>query len=292
MKKILISIPILLALGSVLFFSYRNSTEETKKDYINYEWANDKLWDDGQAEVAVYDATMEIYDETRSYEYIYILVKEEFNKEYRVKTDDYSRDDLYPVMKINKFCRVETMIYPYHFLTSLFIHRGNPESLHKLSHTSQEWCGNTSKNFLEKGSKIQFDYMSYFDEEGNDQTKIDKAPWFEDQLSYTLRTLDFSDGLSFDIALYPTQVNNSVEIPTAINAQVKVQSADKDETLSGLDESMIDNPWKITVAKDNQETMTYWINGTYPNFLLKMESSDGRSLLLKEIKRDKYWDYE
>ncbi len=292
MKKILISIPILLALGSALFFGYKNSSEEAKKDFIDYEWAKNNLWDDGQAEVAIYEATKEIYGKSRPFEYVYILVKEEFNKTYRVKTDDYSRDDLYPVMKINKFSRVETLAYPYHFLTSLFIHRDNPESLHKLSHTSQEWCGNTSKQFLEKGNRYQYDYMSYFDGEGSGQTKINKGPWFEDQLSYTLRTLNFRDGLQFDVLLYPTQVTNKATIPEPIKAQVKVSQSNPEDELEELETEFIDSPWKISIIKDNQEAMTYWINASYPNYLLKMESSDGRSLLLKELTRDKYWDYE
>ncbi|MEQ8551338.1 MAG: hypothetical protein RIC06_15750 [Cyclobacteriaceae bacterium] len=292
MKKILISVPILLALGSALFFGYKHSAEETQKDYIHYDWAKNKLWDDGMAEVALYEATKDIYDKSRPFEYIYILVKEEFNKAYRVKTDDYSRDDLYPVMKINKFCRVETLAYPYHFLTSLFIHRDNPESLHKLSHTSQEWCGNTSKQFLEKGNKYQYDYMSYFDGEGSGQAKIEKGPWFEDQLSYTLRTLSFTDGLEFDVLLYPTQVTNKAQLPRPVKAHVRVTKSNPGAELEGLMPDFIREPWKVNVVKDNQESLTYWINDTYPNYLLKMESSDGRSLLLKEIKRDKYWDYE
>tara|TARA_Y100001972_G_scaffold126123_2_gene179081 strand:- start:1985 stop:2863 length:879 start_codon:yes stop_codon:yes gene_type:complete len=292
MKKILISVPILLALGSALFFGYKHSAEETQKDYIHYDWAKNKLWDDGMAEVALYEATKEIYGKSRPFEYVYILVKEEFNKAYRVKTDDYSREDLYSVMKINKFCRVETLAYPYHFLTSVFMHRDNPESLHKLSHTSQEWCGTTSKQFLEKGNKYQYDYMSYFDGEGSGQAKIEQGPWFEDQLSYSLRTLNFTDGLEFDILLYPTQVNNKAELPKPVKAHVRVMKSNPGTELEGLISDLIQEPWKVIVAKDNQESLTYWINNTYPNYILKMESTDGRSLLLKEIKRDKYWDYE
>ncbi len=291
MKKILHSIPVLFLIGSALFFGCKASEKGKHKDYINYDWANNPLWDDGQAEVAIYDATKEIYGKSRSFEYAYILVKEEFNESYHVKTDDYERDDLYPVMKINKFCRIETQKYPYHFLTSVFIHRGNPEDLHKLTHTSQEWCGNTSKHFLEQGGKYQFDYMSYFDGEGNDRTKISKGPWFEDQLSYTLRTLKFRDGLLFDVDIYPSQISNSVERPRAVSAHAEVSKADSSD-LADIDQSFIDSPWKVVVTKASEGEITFWINGSYPNYLLKMESSDGRSLQLKELKRDKYWAYE
>ena len=37
--------------------------------------------------------------------------------------------DVFPVMKVNQFCRIPTDQYPYHFLTSLFFRRENPTPL-------------------------------------------------------------------------------------------------------------------------------------------------------------------
>ena len=51
----------------------------------------DKLWEDGQAEVAIYDAEMIIYGMPSQFENPMITVKEEFNKTFNVKTDDYQR---------------------------------------------------------------------------------------------------------------------------------------------------------------------------------------------------------
>ena len=62
------------------------------------------MWEQGLAEVAKYDAQRTIYGKVRSFEYTLIAVKETFNEEHRVKTDDYNRDDLYDVMKVNKIC--------------------------------------------------------------------------------------------------------------------------------------------------------------------------------------------
>lgn len=88
--------------------------------YFNSGWAENKLWDDGLAEVATYAAERTIYDKKRSFEYTLITVKEDFNQEFDVKTDDYQRQDLFPVIKVNAFCRISTDNYPYHYLTSSF----------------------------------------------------------------------------------------------------------------------------------------------------------------------------
>ncbi len=294
MKKIIVSIPhisYILCLIVIGIVGCDSNVDTARKAFINYEWANNKLWDDGMAEVAKYEATRKVYNKTRSFEYTYILVKELFNKSFHVKSDNYQEDETYPVMKINKFCRIETSQYPYHYLTSLFIHRGNPEDLHKLTVTSQEWCGNTSKHFLEANGKYRMDYTSYFDGEGTGNTKVMKGPWFEDQLSYTLRSLTMEDGLSFDVELYPSQITNKAEIPDPENAHIEVVKATTDQ-LEEIKEHLIEDPWEVRVTVTSGKTMSYWINNTYPNYLLKMESSDGSSLSLQEIKRDAYWAHE
>ncbi|WP_258102038.1 hypothetical protein [Marinoscillum pacificum] len=260
-------------------------------DYINEQWAKDQLWDDGQAEVAIYDAERVVYGKTRKFEYVYVLVKEEFNQEFRVKTDDYNRSDLYPVMKVNKFCRIETLKYPYHYLTSVFYKRESPHQVHKLTNTSQEWCGNTAKSFLENGNQYDFQYMSYWDGQGNGTTTIEKGPWFEDQLSYTLRTLDFEEGLQFEVDLYPMQVSSKASVPVSEKATIAIEKASMNE-LTEIDSDLINEPWKVSVTRTEGSNLTYWINDVYPNILLKMEATDGRKLSLKSLTRDAYWNHE
>lgn len=267
------------------------ASSQSMPDYLNADWALTDLWDDGLAEVAIYDAERVVYDKTRQFEYVYVLVKESFNKAHKVKTDDYDRDDLYEVMKVNKFCRIPTQKYPYHYLTSVFYKREFPGTVHKLTNTSQEWCGNTAKSFLEEGNSYVFDYMSYWDGQGNGQTQINKGPWFEDQLSYTLRTLQFEDGLSFEVEMYPMQVSSKANIPKAEMAKITISQAKATE-LSAIDSALVKKPWKVSVSRKAGSNLTFWINGEYPNYLLKMESTDGRKLSLKSLTRDDYWAYE
>jgi hypothetical protein len=259
-------------------------------EFFNTDWAKKQLWNDGKAEVARYRATRDVYGKSRSFEYVYVLVKEVFNKEYNVKTDDYSRKDLFEVMKINKFCRIETAAYPYHYLTSVFISRDNSVLLHKLTNTSQEWCGNTAKSFTNTGEDFQYEFISYWDGEGNGEVSISNAPLFEDQLSYTLRSLRFAEGLAMKIALYPSEVNSRAKVPQAVSTQISVAKSTKKE-LEDIDSTLIVNPWKVTVSSSLGES-NYWFNGEYPNYMLKMTGSGGRSLELESVERDDYWAKE
>ncbi|WP_421875906.1 hypothetical protein [Marinoscillum sp.] len=260
-------------------------------EHIRPDWAKNELWDDGKAEVAIYHAERVVYGEPRQFDYVYVLVKETFNQEYKVKTDDYDRSDLYEVMKVNKFCRIQTLKYPYHYLTSVFYNRNNPSLVHKLTNTSQEWCGNTAKSFLENGAVYDFQYMSYWDGQGNGLVKVDKGPWFEDQLSYTLRTLDFKAGLSFEVDLYPMQVTSKATIPKAEQATISVEAANQEDLVT-LDSTFVQAAWQVNVARDEGANLTFWIGKEYPNYLLRMEATDGRKLMLKSLERDDYWAYE
>jgi hypothetical protein len=258
--------------------------------YFNFSWASDKIWEDGKAEVAIYDAERNVYGKIRSYEYVCILVKETFNSEYQVKTDDYSRNDLFDVMKINKFARIETDKYPYHYLSSLFLTREDPVHLYKFTHSSQEWCGNTFKHIGQQNNQYEYHYDSYWDQEGRGSTSLPPDVLFEDQLSYTLRTLNFKNGTSFGCRIVESQITNKATTPRIYDATISVNK--NDENPEGLESYDPKNIWEIRVQLDTDKNNYYWIDGSSPNELLKMTAWDGRKLILKRIYRDAYWQHE
>ncbi len=255
---------------------------------FNQSWAMNDLWEDGKAEVAIYDAERVVYGATRHYDYTYILVKETFNREFEVKTDNYDKNDLFDVMKVNKFARIETHKYPYHYLTSLFFTREDPASLYKLTHSSQEWCGNTFKHIHDRGNEYLSHYDSYWDNQGRGSTSIPSDVIFEDQLSYSLRALDFEEGMTFDVRLIGSQVNNQFKAPEIYEAEVSVKGDGEAPSIEGLD--VPGKLWKVSVILEDEKTIHYWFGKEYPNYLMKMEAWDGRKMELKSIKRDTYWD--
>ncbi len=296
-RKILSSILLIIILiGTAIFILVVRGKEQKISDnlkykkYFNLSWATEKLWDDGKAEVAIYQAERSVYGKTRYYDYVYILVKETFNKEYQVKTDDYTRNDLFDVMKINKFARIETENYPYHYLSSIFLKREDPVHLYKFTNSSQEWCGNTYKHFYQQDSSYEYNYDSYWDQEGRGSTTFPGDVLFEDQLSYTLRTMQFKEGTTFDCRIVESQVTNKANQPRIYEGFISIHKSENNPL--EIEPYSQDDVWEVQVKLDVEKTNIYWISSKYPHELLKMTAWDGRKLSLKRIYRDAYWQNE
>jgi hypothetical protein len=250
---------------------------------FNPQWAMNRVWEDGLAEVAIYDAERVIYDRVRRFEYVQVTVKEEFNRQYQVKTDDYQRRDLFPVMKVNQFCRIETEQYPYHFLTSLFFRRESPTRLYKLTTSSQEWCGNTFKAFLDDGRHYVETYNSYWDGQGAGQRKLRRDLLFEDGLPYTLRSLRFATAGSFPARICELQQTSKAAPSTIYDAEIQVREAAAADTPEPA--------WQVRVRLAPGKESTYWFARKYPNVLLRQATWDGRNLRLKKVSRYAYWTH-
>ena len=260
--------------------SQNKPLSEAEKKYFNQAWAQNKLWDDGLAEVATYEAQRVVYNKTRTFEYTLITVKEDFNKAYNVKTDDYQRSDLFPVMKVNQFCRIPTDNYPYHYLTSLFFRRENPVQVHKITSSSQEWCGNTFKAINLSGDNFNYAYNSYWDGQGEGQMELPGNILFEDQLLYTLRSLQFKDGLTFKANVAELIQTSKANKPVVYPAFFRI-TADNASPQNSL--------WQVTVKLSKIKENIYWFSKKYPNVLERQQTWDGRNLELKEVKRFAYW---
>jgi hypothetical protein len=249
--------------------------------YFNQDWAMGNYWDDGLAEVAVYEAERTIYKKKRTFEYTQITVKEEFNQAFNVKTDDYKRTDLFPVMKINQFCSIQTDQYPYHYLTSLFFRRDQPVALYKMSNSSQEWCGNTFKSIIDDGVNFEMWYHSYWDGEGDNSRDLRRDIFLEDALPYTLRTLKFEQQPTFKLVVLDLQQTNRAKPPVYYQAQLTTTEAPAAD--------VPEPAWRVAVQLAPDRENVYWFAKTYPNVLLRQTTWDGRSLRLKATRRYAYW---
>lgn len=243
--------------------------------FIDQNWAMNKLWEDGQAEVAIYEAEMVIYGQARKFEQPIITVKEEFNQAFNVKTDDYERADLFSVMKVNRFANIPTPNYPYHYLTSLFFKREKPEQLHKMTHSGQEWCGNTFKQFELNTSGYDYDYNSYFDGYGDGKMAIEgNEQWWEDQLPYVLRALKFAKGLSFEKEVINSQINTKTHQPKSQLAAFSIND--------------LGDLWEV-VASFEEGQNTYLFEKNYPNVMVSQTTWYGYNMKLERTSRYKYW---
>jgi len=249
-------------------------------------WARDPLWDDGQAEVSLYEARRPQYGKVESYEAVFIVVKEDFNPQHLVKADPpYEGKQLLPVLKLNAVHSYWTPNYPYHFLASVFVRRDDPAALVKLTVGSQEWCGNTFKE-IKTGRRTELIYHSYFGGEGDGSRLLALRPGdlFEDQLPLALRGLRFAPGLEVRRRLLPSLISNNLRRPVEpADAVIRVVGEETVATRAGRLLA-----WKVTLEfADIQQT--WWFEKTAPHALVKMESSDGRAWLLKARTRKPYW---
>ncbi|GAB2968536.1 hypothetical protein GCM10027048_44270 [Hymenobacter coalescens] len=287
--------PRLLAASSVLFLaacSPPSAPEQTGapisalagiQQHFDAGWAQSKLWDDGLAEVATYAAERVVYQRPRPYEMTIITVKEDFNQAYNVKTDDYQRPDLFAVMKVNEFCQIPTDNYPYHYLTSLFFRREQPLQVHKMTTSSQEWCGNTFKALTEAGGLYKLSYNSYWDGQGVNQVDVQRDMLLEDALPYTLRSLRFNDEPLFEANVLETQQTSKAGQPKLYRAEFRVARAALGEAPRPA--------WRVTVRLERGKDNVYWFDQHYPHLLLRHTAWDGRKLLLKTERRFAYWQH-
>lgn len=275
MKK-LILLCLLLSAWSCEKRKVQQNVPYPNSEFFDHNWAMNSLWEDGQAEVAHYDAEMVVYNQVRKFDNVLITVKEEFNEAFNVKTDDYKRDDLFSVMKVNRFLRLETENYPYHFLSSLFFKREQPEQLHKMTHTAQEWCGNTFKQFELTPEGYDYDYNSYFDGYGDGYRTIEgNNMLWEDQLPYLLRAVKFEDGKTFFKKVIDSQINTKTQVPNLYVAKFKVTEQD--------------NTWRVDVELEKGKSHVYTFAKDYPNLMQSQETWYGYNLKLKKVSRYQYW---
>ncbi|MFQ5662237.1 MAG: hypothetical protein ACE5HL_00190 [Terriglobia bacterium] len=253
----------------------------------NPAWALAPLWDDGQAEVALYDARRPQYGKIESYQAVFIVVKEEFDRELHVKADPpLDAKPLLPVLKLNAVHSYWTKNYPYHFLLSVFVRRDAPASLVKLTLGSQEWCGNTFKEVKTWGSRPELVFHSYFDAQGDAARPLDLRPGdlLEDQLPLALRSLNFAPGLELRRRVLPSLISNNLGQPTEfVPATITVVGEESLTTPAGTFQA-----WKVKVQLGPLE-QTWWFEKALPHTLLQMESSDGRAWRLKARSRKPYW---
>lgn len=249
--------------------------------HFNQKWAMHKLWEDGMAEVATYEAERTIYKKNRTFELTQITVKEDFNQEFNVKTDDYRRTDLFPVMKNVQFCQIPTDHYPYHYSTTLFFRRDQPVALYRMTSSSQEWCGNTFKAIVDDGVNFEETYNSYWDKQGVGSRGLRRDVFLEDALPYTLRALRFEQKPAFELTVLGLQQTNQVKPPEYYAARLAT-TAEKDSATA-------EPTWRVAVTLAPGKENVYWFAQKYPNILLRQTTWDGRSLRLKRTSRYAYW---
>lgn len=250
------------------------------------DWGTRPVWDDGLAEVAVYNARRVVYGKPRTFQTTVITVKEDFNAAYHAKADPpYEGKDLIPILKLNVVAEIPTEHYAYRYLLSSFVDRRDVTRLIKMTVGSQEWCGNTFKEVQTWRGSPELVYHSYWDGEGDGTYPLawDADTMLEDQLALSLRAFPFAQGREKRVRILPSQMNNRAVRPEVLPGRVRVTGEGPVDTGEGTVAA-----WRVEVTFGEQ-VQTYWFQKAYPNIMLRFESSDGRMLQLDTWSRRTYW---
>ncbi len=157
---------VILTVFAACSSSGREGVEE--EQFANY-------WYQGKAEINVFDLQQSRYGEIRPGKAVMIFVTEDFSKSKQVKLDipQDRTSDAQKVMKLNMTRDFVTGVYPYHTMLSVFTPVYEEVPSPKLTSSVTEWCGQSFTQLNFKSGKYNAKLFSYFESEGDVESKID-----------------------------------------------------------------------------------------------------------------------
>ncbi|MHC4548504.1 MAG: hypothetical protein ACYTEZ_06980 [Planctomycetota bacterium] len=169
---------------------------------VDPAWFASRRWDDGKAEVLVYEGRYQRYGKWRAAKVTDYLIREYLDPRELTKRD---REDaaLLPVLKVNRHLTFTTGTYEYRLMHSLFFHRRTGR-LVKAVGTSQEGCGVAFQRW--DSGKLRYD--TYWEGEGAGARDLPKRGhrFFADELPFLGARLPH--GRPIDV--YPSLTRNSL----------------------------------------------------------------------------------
>ncbi|MEP4534210.1 MAG: hypothetical protein ABJ004_14055 [Cyclobacteriaceae bacterium] len=165
----------MISIISVLVLSTVFACQPTAQNPANtnpYSAALKAYWFSGEAELTSYELKQARYGEIREGKSVLIFVTEDFSSETMTKADNPTEND-FPVLKLNNTRKFNTGIYPYSMMTSTFFPFPNGENSLKISTSSQEWCGHTYLELIDKGD-FEIQNHSYFQSEARKNITLNK----------------------------------------------------------------------------------------------------------------------
>jgi hypothetical protein len=245
-----------------------------------------RLRDDGKAEVARYAAERVVDGAPRTFELVAITAKERFDPATGTKTDA----DRSGAVDAIKLVRVEDVpsgrAYAYHQLLTVHVARHEPERVLRAALGSQEWCGNTFALVLPRGGELVRHVHSYWDGEGDREERLPEGAWLEDQLPLTLRAFDLAPGFKRNVRLVPTLVSNKQEPLAAARASIVVVCEDRLQTPLGTRTAA-----QVCVVREGRADtrLVLWFDRGEGHALLRWDMADGRRGEIRSLTREAYW---
>lgn len=230
-------------------------------------WRQDRLWDDGKAELCAYDVRWPRYGRVYDGRALLILVKEPWNDRLDVKADDAAAS-AFDVLKLNHVRDVPTGIYTYHQMASVFLRRDSG-AVRKVAATSSEACGVSTAEV----ARGRLETRSYFDGQGDRSLPWPAAALPEDGLPASLR--DYVTGeVPAELEVFPSLMQS--KFPELEPAVWKVER------------KSVERGVEIRL-RHGDESMAYTFDAQAPHRLLRLDRSDGTVYSLAKCDRIAYW---
>lgn len=239
-------------------------------------WRTLPVWDDGKAEVAVYEVSWRRYGRLYEGRAMTVAVKEPWAPDLDVKADT-PRPDGFDVLKLNHIRDVRTGVYSYHQMASAFLRRDDG-SLRKLSAMSSEACGLSTADLA--GGTLTT--RSYFDGQGTRTQEFPGGALPEDSLPLTLR--EFVTGpVPERVEIFPTLMEGRFPRLEAKNARLQRSAPRTVDVPAGTFEAV-----DLSLQR-GATTLTYTFATAAPHPLVAFTHSDGTTYRLAKVERIPYW---
>ena len=245
----------------------------------------DPMWDDGNAEIASYDAREARYGILRDGEAILISVKEDLDALTLVKADGPRHGELVTAVKLNTVLSVPAGVYTYRQMASSWLLRETARPI-KLAVGSQEWCGLTHKTMTIRGPEALMRESSYFGAEGERVFVVAVGPEtvLFDTLPLWLRTLDLEETGVRTVQLVESEISNRALPPVARAADVEVQTPRPIDVAAGSFDTV-----PVEVRREGA-TDVFFLQREAPHTLVRWDRADGGRWSLHWVRRAAYWD--
>lgn len=178
--------------STIIFLMSSCVQSQKKNDFKDQEKFQNAIysqhWMDGKAEIAVYDLTQNRYNGLHQGNVVSVFVPEDFLTEKQVKNERYVNEKSTKILKNINLRKFTTGIYDYSIFSSVFtpLDRNTYDKSLKVTMSMQEWCGTTFMQLNNKKNAFQLEIRSYFEVEGDETIKLEKAV-LEDELLNLIR---------------------------------------------------------------------------------------------------------
>uniref|UniRef100_A0A832MLA0 DUF3108 domain-containing protein n=1 Tax=Eiseniibacteriota bacterium TaxID=2212470 RepID=A0A832MLA0_UNCEI len=250
------------------------------------------LWDDGRAELSVYEGVVPRYGHDRPAKVTLVVVKEDLLEDTLVKSEAGPRPGrTVEAVKMHWVWQFSTGTYDYHQAATVMFRRADGVAL-KETMSSAEGCGITFVRVAPRGGRLVHAAHSYWEGEADREVEVPRRAgqellFLDGAPVWLRRWAGAARPFETRVRLLPGQI--SARSPAAAARPV-------DAVLRYLGEEDLAVPAgrfrarRFAIAVGGA-THLYWLDARAPHVLLRMQGADGRGMALAATRRLDYWNH-